>query len=478
MAASDKPDIVVIFTDQWSPRETLPCNTQAKTPHLDAVAQEGMRFTSAYSPSPVCMPARVCLLTGQYPHNTGLWGNTTLFAPPAHQARLFADVKAAGYTTAQIGKLHWTGGPAWKKQQRFEKIGDFYKAIALDYVADVPSPFATPNNRGDYAKFLKRIGKFDAIAADMTARLKGDNYLVKPSLATPEEHNERFVADRAVEFIERQPKDKPMFLVTSFFGPHNPMDAPEPYASMYDPASLQVPPNVKFPYQYDNRPIDEARWRAIKANYLGKMTYIDDCAKLVFDALKKRGKWDNTYIIFVADHGEMMGAHGFMTKGRFYEESAGIPMWIRPPKGERVAGKTSDTPVNLVDIYATIVEAAGGKVSPQRFSHSLLPIVRGERSQVGDGTVFSEIRSGKERSQMVRRGPYKWFYQGKKERLYDLEKDPYELNDLANKPEYAEVQSQLRQAYYDWLYRTQVDYSEGYKPMAQRAREGKLDSKQ
>ena len=249
------------------------------------------------------------------------------------------------------------------------------------------------------------------------------------------------------------------------------VDAPEPYASMYKPEDMKPLPNIKFPYKYDDKQIDKAQWQRIKANYLGKITHIDDCVGRVVEALKKRGNWDNTLVIFISDHGEMMGSHGYMTKGRFYEESAGIPMWVRPPKGTQVAAKETDVPVNLVDVYATVVEMAGGEMTAQRFSNSLLPIVRGEKKYDPQQATFSEIYHRQGLSHMVRKGDYKWFYQEGVERLYNLKKDPYELNNLINDSAHAAKVREMKDTYHDWMMKTQINYAEGYKPMAVRARE-------
>ncbi len=465
--AAQQPDVLVVLVDQWSPRDTPRWGTIAKTPNLDAVADQGMRFYSAYCASPMCMPSRVALLTGQFPHNTQLWSNTMEYTPQIEQARLFADMKQAGYTTAQVGKIHWVSGNAWKRNTPSETITDFYNRIGADHVDNLPSPFSTPNDKGPYSEYLKSIGKFDAVAADMTERIRGDNWTVRASACSAEEHNEMFVAKRAIEYLEKQPTDKPLFLVVSFFGPHNPVDAPEPYASMYDPADVELHPNVKFPVGSGGRKYGEQQLRAIKANYLGKISHIDECAGRVFEALKKRGNWDNTLVIFAADHGEFMGSHGSMTKGQMFEESAGIPMWIRPPKGQAVAAKESDIPVNMIDIYATVVEAGGGTVTPQRQSNSLWPIVRGEVKDDGSQVTFSEIDQ-KFLSYMVRKGDFKWFRAGTREYLFNLKDDPFEMKNLAADPAHAEKARELRDTYFEWLITTQLHYGKGYIPRGTR----------
>jgi hypothetical protein len=115
LTAAEKPDVLVVIADQWSPRYVSWDNKEVLTPHLDRIAREGMIFDACYTTSPVCMPARVSLLTGLYPHNSchGLWGNAAGYFPQPDDAPMFRDIQRAGLTTAQIGKTHWTAGPAW-----------------------------------------------------------------------------------------------------------------------------------------------------------------------------------------------------------------------------------------------------------------------------------------------------------------------------------------------------------------------------
>jgi arylsulfatase len=128
----DRPNIVVILTDQWNPR----ClgyagDPNVSTPNLDQLAAEGMVFDNCYIPCPVCMPARCGLMSGLYPYNLGLFGNTGEYCLPPRQGRMFQDIQAAGYATAQIGKLHWAGGQTARKQ--FGSLESYYEALGLDH---------------------------------------------------------------------------------------------------------------------------------------------------------------------------------------------------------------------------------------------------------------------------------------------------------------------------------------------------------
>ena len=133
LPAAEKPDVLVILADHWSPRFTSWDNPQVRTPHLDRLAREGMIFDACYVTSPVCMPSRVSLLTGLYPHNEGhgLWGNGARYYPKPEDAPMFRDIQRAGLTTAQIGKTHWTAGPSWLDQSK--NSGAYHKALGLDH---------------------------------------------------------------------------------------------------------------------------------------------------------------------------------------------------------------------------------------------------------------------------------------------------------------------------------------------------------
>jgi arylsulfatase A-like enzyme len=130
-AAERKPDVLVVLTDQWSPRYLSWDNPDVRTPALDAIAREGMIFDACYTTSPVCMPARVSLISGLYPHNAGhsVWSNVTNYHTPADAAPMFRDIQRAGYTTAQIGKLHWSSGKSW--QSDFPNLNEYYRALGL-----------------------------------------------------------------------------------------------------------------------------------------------------------------------------------------------------------------------------------------------------------------------------------------------------------------------------------------------------------
>src|SRR5204863_5277693 len=129
-------------------------------------------------------------------------------------------------------------------------------------------------------------------------------------------YHDSFVTAQAADFIRAQPKDKPFCLVVSLHSPHPPLDAPGEFATMYDPEKLTLPANVPESFKRENRTLDHAEVRKLLANYLGKISLVDQCIGRLVEAMKARGTWDNSLVVFTADHGEMMGAHGALTKGR------------------------------------------------------------------------------------------------------------------------------------------------------------------
>ena len=463
-----KPDVLVIIADQWSPRYVSWDNKEVRTPHLDRIAREGMIFDACYTTSPVCMPARVSLLTGLYPHNGGhgLWGNATGYYPKPEDAPMFRDIQRAGLTTAQIGKTHWTSGPLPKEQ--FKNSGAFFKALGLDHVADIPGPPDSTNGRDPYSQHLQKLGLLQAVADDLRGRYVKGEFAPRASVVKTEDYHDSFTTGLAVDFIGAQPKDKPLCLVVSLHSPHPPLDAPGDYATMFDPDKLTLPTNVPEKYLREGHALDHTETRAMLANYLGKMALVDDCVARLAEAMKARGTWENTLVIFTSDHGEMMGAHGYLTKGRFYEESVRVPLFVRWP-GHVKSGR-SKAPVQMMDVYPTIVEAVGGELTPGRFAKSLLPIATGKAESIRP-IAISEIGTVAPLHVMARDERFKYWADEKREYLFDLESDPLEMDDLAAKPEHRETLGAMREKLLIHLRSSQVNAAAGYKNKVQRLRE-------
>jgi choline-sulfatase len=298
----------------------------------------------------------------------------------------------------------------------------------------------------------------EAYIRDISHRFEaGDFTVVAPSPLPPDDHPDGYIGRRAADIIERCDRGKPMFACVSFPGPHSPFDAPGAYGGMFDPDEMELAPNVGE----SARGYDRDHIRRAQANYCGKLAHLDDRVGELAEALRRRGTWDEALVVFAADHGEYMGSHGRFAKGSFHEESARVPLILRWP-GRIPAGAPCDSLVELIDLYPTVVEAAGGEPSPHRFGVSLLPLATGQKAQVHDA-VFSEIAHAEHFDYMVRGQPFKWFLQAGVEHLYDLRTDPYETRNLAQVPAMAPVLRTMRQRLARFLMTTQVNYSAGYR---------------
>ncbi|MGE4490103.1 MAG: sulfatase [Kiritimatiellales bacterium] len=459
-SGNQNPDVLVILVDELSPR----ClgyagDPNVKTPNIDRLAVEGMIFDNCYTVGPVCMPARASLISGLYPHNFDLWTNNQFWYMPPEMAPMFRDIKTAGYTTAQIGKLDWHRGRIWGKE--FRDRTDYYAACGIDDFNNFQN-FYSEVQPGSYREFKSREGFGEQLQEENEYWHENGEFCVVPSRIEPDQHVDSFIGMKSVEYIEKQPLNKPYCLVTSFVGPHQPFDAPGDYATKVDPETLELFPNVPdriFFKEYWRR--DEMK--RIAANYYGKIMLIDDWVGNIISALEKRGTLSNTVIIFTADHGEMMGSHGTMGKGQFYDESAKVPLLIRWP-GRIPPHQRTEALVQMFDVYPTVVEAIGGTLTEGHFAKSFLPIAEGRTEKIRDA-VFSEYGL-QQLGFMVRTERYKWFlpekhYEG--EKLFDMQNDPYEMNNLIDSPEAAPIMNRIKECHLEFFKNTQFNFSANYK---------------
>lgn len=354
------PDIIIFMPDQWNPRFTGYAGAQVQTPNLDRMAGEGMVFESCYTPCPVCMPARCCFTSGLYPHNQALWGNGPYNQMPEDN-RLFLDLKASGYYTAQIGKIHRYSGNSWRQRSPAKSFKEYMELCGIDYYEKTITPATIRHASGQYRARLKRLGIFDEYVADIKDRMLVNQYMVRPAVVEPKDHPDAYVAERTIEFIKQHPVDQPLFLMVTFPSPHTPLDACGKYEKMYDPKVLKLLPNVKD-FSRDGTDYTSGEVKKMYGSYFDKITMIDDLIGEIIDALRKRGTWDNTLAFFTSDHGEMIGSQGRVSKGVFYEESGRVPMVVRWP-GHIPGDRKSDALVQTMDIYPTAIEAVGGKLS-------------------------------------------------------------------------------------------------------------------
>ena len=423
-------NLLVICSDEHNKR-FLGCygHEMVQTPNLDRLAAMGTRFTSAYTPSPICMPARAALATGRYPHQTTWWDNGTPYTGEGAES-WGHRLNSQGFEANTFGKLHFhpdsdhgydVNLPLWAKSAESAYIG----AIA--------------SWMGEHQPIMDGLRK-EVLSAEI-----GEFGYTRYDRAT---------AEAAAEWIaNRQPTDKPWCSYVSFTYPHYPFMAPADYVALYDPADVPLPVNWEQE-NWDKHPaiqwkrermgldggFSEAEVRQAIAVYFGMITFMDAQVGRVLDALAASPYADNTRILYTSDHGDMMGEHGMWFKGTMHEGSAGIPMILAGPGVP--AGHVCTTPVNLIDVYPTAVESVGAaytEADDALTGRSLIAIANEPNS---DRATFSEYHSVATTTGnfMLRTASYKYIeYIGYEPQLYDMVNDPEETNDLAADPANAEL---------------------------------------
>lgn len=422
-------NLLFLHSDQHS-RHVLGCggNDVVRTPHLDTLAARGTRFCNAYTPSPICVPARAALATGRYPHNIGAWDNAAPYTgreAPSWGHRLAEQ----GHAVTTIGKLHYrsvddpTGFPDQRLPMHVLKgVGDLYGLLR----GDMP---VRPHSRTQVLE--ARAGESEYTRYD------------------------RAIATEAVRWLRTEALDwrKPWALFVSFASPHFPLVVPDSYLDLYPPDSVPLPVqwqqhawprhpvlDLMRRQQALDEPLDEATIRRAIAVYYGMVTFLDDQIGLVLAVLREAGLEDSTRIIYTSDHGEMLGEHGLWWKSCMYEGSVGVPLIVAGP--DVPAGKVCETNASLVDCFPSILEATGAAAAP---GDLLLP---GEslwllaQDETRPRTVLSEYHAIFSPSAifMLRDGPYKYVhYVGDPPQLFDVAADPDETRDLAADPAYADT---------------------------------------
>jgi choline-sulfatase len=437
----------MIMTDQqrW---DAMGCSGGwVDTPNMDRIAAEGVRFTNAYTNSPVCVPARASLASGLYPHNHGVWRHERYTLPP-EQPTWMAAVRDAGYSTAVIGKTHLHPHSGDLRDRE-----DLLHAYGLDHVDEIAGPRATAACRSYMTDRWEEAGVYEAYKRDMKDRYENKPWVVRPSVVPLELYADVYVGEQAVSYLRDYSGAKPWFCWISFGGPHEPWDTPEPYATRYDADAMPPPvvPEEDRPERprgvLDNRrtkhtiPFEPGEVGRLRADYAGNLSLIDDQIGNVLRTVEERGELDDTLIAFVSDHGEMNGDYGLIYKQNFLDPAARVPFIIRAASGspgER--GAVTETMVELMDLGPTLIEAAGGRQLKGSFARSLLPVVE-DPSQTHRSLALSEFR----REVMAATPDWKLGVNRADEPylLFDRRNDPTEACNLAGLPEFADIQDRL-----------------------------------
>ena len=475
----DRPNILWYCTDQQR-SDTIGAlgNQHIRTPVLDRLASSGVSFTRAYSQSPICTPSRASFLTGRYPAAHHVQRNGNEYFPPSERlvTRMLSD---AGYDCGLAGKLHLS-----RAQGRVEvRPDDGYREFHWSHH---PAP-DWPAGHG-YDEWLRKEHHLDP--KELFSKYRDEPYGIPA-----EYHQTTWVTEMALRFLD-EPRNGPWLLSLNPFDPHPPFDAPESYASHYDPNTLPPPifgpydaehqkrfsaidqqsrlaidpnhPHADQPSKVENPDRDRASEPpatydpgVVKASYYGMIELIDTQFGRLLDALESRGELDNTIVVFMSDHGELLGDHGLIHKGcRFYEGLVHVPLIISWPDSWR-SDLHANGLVELIDVAPTLLDAAGVDIPPEMQGESLAGVLSGRAtpgeikshviSEYWDAIVCADGHQDHSHASMYFDGRYKHIvYHGHKlGELYDLESDPGEIDDLWEQDGYEEIKARLMHEHFD-----------------------------
>ena len=451
------PNILFLMTDQqrW---DAMGCSgSWLQTPNLDRIASEGIRFTNCVTTSPVCIPTRLSLATGLYPHNTGVWDNMN-HQMSAKTPTWMQAVRDAGYRTSLFGKthLHPHNGDLRERE-------GLMNAYGLDDVNEIGGPRASANVLSHMTAEWEAKGLWDAYRADYRERFSTKPHLVRPSVLGLENYADVYVGQQTKQYLQNYDRAEPWCCWVSFGGPHEPWDTPEPYASMYDPEDM--PPAIPPPAAGDrpqghldrlmqrvNPTFEPGEIGRLRANYAGNVTLIDAQIGEILDTIEARGELENTVIVHTSDHGEMNGDYGLIYKSNFLNGAVRIPLLVRMPKNPN-AGTVCESPTEWIDIGPTLVELTGGELQHRQFGRSLCPVLTNSEATHRDFAI-SEIQG--EIMLLNREWKAALNADGEIYLLFDVQNDLDEIHNLAGKPEVADVETALRLQILERLMQTQL----------------------
>ncbi len=428
-AHPEAPNFLFIFPDQWR-WDWLGCERYGipvRTPHLDALAARGVRFTQCRTNAPLSAPARASLVTGLRPGRCGVIDNGQDLDPSS--LTYLQLLRNTGYRVAACGKTdlqkhgRWKGLDGWTRAMG--QLG-FTEAVNQAGKHDAVNS-GTTRASDPYMAFLHRSGKAAVHADDYRRRkaLRGqypqhrpDEWVdPSPSPLTSDYHTDDFCGRAALSFLERWEIGEPWHLWVNFPGPHEPFDPTTEQLAAYD--------GVQFPSPIQPGPVPNDH-QAIRRAYAAMITGIDTWVGRLIAQVTRRGELDNTWIIFSSDHGEMLGDHGRWHKGVAYEPSVHVPLIMAGPQAP--PGRICPALIELMDLAPTLTELARLKSPAAWQARSFLAQLRGEVDRPHRAFQIAELHDWR----MICDGRYKLISTREKpDQLFDLQADPCELTNIA-----------------------------------------------
>lgn len=446
---NDQPNILLITADHW-PGHLLGAagHPAVQTPTLDQLARCGVRFPRAYTECPVCIPARRTLLTGTAPRTHGDRSFQTELPLPA--VPTMADAfRRGGYQTFAVGKLH-----VYPPRAR----------AGFDDVLLCEEGRSQYGPTDDYEIYL---GEQGLVGRQFLHGMSNNDYVWRPWHLEEEHHVTNWTSREMARTIQRRDPTRPAFWYLSYTHPHPPLVPPQYCLDLYrdvdpgEPLQSTWPRDLDtMPCRMNNRLIDSEHYnasfiRAARRAFFALCTHIDHQLRIVVGTLREEGQLENTVIMFLADHGDMLGDHGLWAKRLFYEGSACVPMLLVGRAGDpRVgSGQIDNRLVGLQDVMPTLLDLAGLPIPASVDGRSMVGSTRRE-------FLYGEYGERSEATRMIHDGRYKLIYYaaGNRLQLFDLESDPRELTDLIDAADHVTTRRRLTDLLRGELYGDDLDW--------------------
>lgn len=403
-------------------------------PHLKRLAERSVRFRNCYTASPLCAPGRASFMSGQLPSVTGVYDNAAEF--PSDLPTYAHHLRRAGYRTVLCGKMHFVGP---------DQLHGFEQRLTTDiYPADFgwTPDYRKPGDRVDW--WYHNLGSVTgAGVAEITNQLEYDDEVAYHAVQT-------------LYDLARRQDEQPWCLTVSFTHPHDPYVARQRYWDLYGNCEHLSPSIAALPYEqqdpHSQRLLDASDWRNFEISeehvrksrraYFANISYLDDKIGEILAVLDATGQ--EAAVVFLSDHGDMLGERGLWFKMSFFEGSARVPLLIAAPSLEP---QTIDTAVSTIDVCPTLCALANisiDEVLPWTTGESLLPVAGG--AQRANAVAMEYAAEGSQTPLVaLRHGPYKYIRcRLDPEQLFDLQQDPHELSNLVGDPQYEPVLTRLR----------------------------------
>ena len=440
-----RPNVLLICADHWpGPLLGAAGHERILTPTLDRLAANGTLFTQAYTATPTCIPARRALMTGTTArtHGDRVFDEHLPMDPRLPtMPRVFRD---NGYQAYAVGKLH-------VYPQR-DRIG-FDEVILCE-----EGRHHLGGDDDDYERFLRQEGY---PGQELTHAMGNNVYTTRPWHLPEHCHPTNWTVREMSRAIQRRDPTRPAFWYCSFITPHPPVVPPQPYYDLYERLGVEDPVVAEWAadphrlpcalrlHRAKVPPMGEAEIRLARQAFYGQCTYIDHQIRLLIGCLREEGLLDDTILVFTSDHGDMLGHHGLWAKPPMFEWSAKIPMILMPAAGcERSApDQRDDRLAELRDVMPTLLDLCGLPVPETTEGLSLVSDSRRQH-------LYCEHFEDEKSMRMVRCGSHKliWYPVGNRLQLFDVDRDPMEMRDLAADPAHAGVLEDLTRRLLGELY--------------------------